>query len=83
MQACMYILFSQVLNKYYVGSTTDLDRRLEEKHKGKEKFTKTGIPWLFVYSENFDELKQARRREGYIKKIKSRIYIERLINSAG
>jgi len=79
----MYILFSQTLNKYYVGSTTDLSRRLTEHNRGKEKFTKTGIPWLLVYSEFFEDLKQARQREIYVKKMKSKIFIERLISSAG
>jgi putative endonuclease len=83
MQAFVYILFSETLNKYYVGSTTDLSRRFEEHNRGKEKFTKTGIPWLLVYSEIFEELKQARQRETYIKKMKSKIFIERLIRSAG
>jgi len=54
-----------------------------EHNRGKEKFTKTGIPWLLIYKEAFTELKQARQREIYIKKMKSRKYIETLISSAG
>ena len=72
MQAFVYILFSPKLDKYYVGSTTDLSRRLEEHNRGKERFTKTGIPW---------SLQPARKREVYIKKMKSRVFIEKLINS--
>ena len=83
MQAFVYILFSQSLNKYYVGSTPDLDRRVAEHNRGKEKFTKTGVPWLLVYKEIFEDLKQARKRELNIKKMKSRVYIENLIRSAG
>jgi putative endonuclease len=44
MVSYLYILFSEKLNKYYVGSTTDLERRLVEHNRGKEKFTKTGLP---------------------------------------
>ena len=83
MDACIYILYSKKLDKYYVGSTTDLDRRFAEHNRGKEKFTKTGIPWLLVYSEIFEELIQARQREIFIKKMKSKIFIEKLISSAG
>ena len=83
MQAFVYILFSKTLNKYYVGSTPDLDRRIAEHNRGKEKFTKTGVPWILVYKEVFEELKQARQRESFIKKMKSRTYIERLISSDG
>jgi len=56
-----------------------MERRLEEHNRGKEKFTKTGMPWNVVYKELFEELKQARQREQYIKKMKSRKYIENLI----
>ncbi len=78
-----YILYSQKLNKYYVGSTSDLERRFDEHNRGKEKFTRTGIPWILVYKEAFENLKEARRREIYIKKQKSRKYVESLIRSAG
>ncbi len=83
MQAFVYILFSQKLNKYYVGSTPDLDRRFTEHNRGKEKFTKTGVPWVLVYQEIFEELKDARKRESYIKRMKSRTFIEKLIDSTG
>ncbi|MEJ8844481.1 GIY-YIG nuclease family protein [Lacibacter sp. H375] len=78
-----YILFSVKLNKYYVGSTSDLERRLDDHNRGKEKFSSTGIPWELVYAEPFEELAMARRRELEIKKKMSRKYIESLINSAG
>ena len=81
MQAFVYILFSHSLNKYYVGSTPDIDRRLVEHNRGKEKFTKTGVPWVLVYQEIFRELEEARKRESYIKRMKSRTFIENLISS--
>ena len=80
MDAFVYILFSEKLNKYYVGSTPDLDRRITEHNRGKERFTKTGVPWVLVYKEIFEELKEARKRESYIKKMKSRTFIENLIS---
>ena len=77
-----YILFSEKLNKYYVGSTSDIHRRIEDHNRGKEKFTSTGMPWQIVYSETFGNLADARRREFQIKKQKTRSCIERLIASA-
>ena len=56
-----YILYSEKLNKYYIGSTTDLNRRLIEHNRGKEKFTKTGMPWKLVYHETFEELVEIGR----------------------
>ncbi|MBP6687235.1 MAG: GIY-YIG nuclease family protein [Lacibacter sp.] len=32
-----YILYSDKLNKYYVGSTSDLERRFNDHNRGKEK----------------------------------------------
>ena len=77
-----YILYSGKLDKYYIGSTPDLERRLQEHNRGKEKFTKTGVPWKLVYKEQFNDLKDARKREVYIKKMKSRKFIKDLIGSA-
>ncbi|WP_415155912.1 GIY-YIG nuclease family protein [Parafilimonas sp.] len=81
MPAYCYILFSAKLNKYYIGSTTDIERRLAEHNRGKEKFTRTGIPWILVYKEEFSEVKQARQRELFIKKMKSSLFIKKLISS--
>ena len=83
MTAYTYVTFSEKLNKYYIGSTTDIERRLLEHNRGKEKFTITGCPWILVYTEVFIELLDARRRELYIKKQKSRKYIETLVRSVG
>ena len=74
-----YILYSEKLNKYYVGSCNDPDRRLYERNIGHSKFTSLGIPWTIVYQEEFATLREARQRELAIKKMKSRKYIEGLI----
>ncbi|MFN3666208.1 MAG: GIY-YIG nuclease family protein, partial [Sediminibacterium sp.] len=74
-----YILYSNKLNKYYIGACTDLNRRLSEHNTGKSTFTAKGRPWLIVYVETFDSLQEAKARETYIKKQKSRIFIEKLI----
>lgn len=74
-----YILFSEKLNKYYIGACTDLDRRIYEHNIGHTKFTSIGIPWILKYQEEFEDLALAKKRELFIKKQKSRIFIERLI----
>jgi putative endonuclease len=63
-----YILFSSKLNKYYVGSTNDLNRRLAEHNRGKTSFAKLGMPWVLMYSEKFPTKLEAVRREMEIKK---------------
>jgi len=77
-----YILFSVKLNKYYIGACTDINRRLHEHNTGHSKFTSTGSPWVLKYSETFETLQEAKKRELYIKKMKSRKYIESLFRVA-
>jgi putative endonuclease len=76
---CFYILHSQKLGKYYLGACTEIKRRLYEHNIGHSKFTSTGIPWTLVYSEEFIDLKDAKAREMKVKKMKSKKYIEELI----
>ncbi len=73
-----YILYSEKLNKYYVGACIDMERRLYEHNIGHSKFTSTGIPWIVRYTETFGTLQEAKKRELAIKKMKSRKYIESL-----
>jgi putative endonuclease len=85
----MYILFSEKLNKYYIGACIDIERRLYEHNIGHSKFTALGVPWVLQYTEPvpwvlqytepFETLQEAKKREQYIKKMKSRKYIDSLI----
>jgi putative endonuclease len=79
----MYIIFSEKLNKYYVGACINLERRLHEHNIGHSKFTSTGIPWILKYSELYESLAVAKKKEMAIKKMKSRKFIENLINNSG
>jgi putative endonuclease len=79
--ASVYILFSEKLNKFYVGACIDLERRFYEHNIGHSKFTSTGVPWKLVYRETHVDLPEAKRRESQIKKMKSRKFIEELIRS--
>ena len=73
-----YILFSQSLNKYYVGSTIHLLERIEEHNRGKSSFTKSVIPWELMYAIECDEISQARELEIKIKKRGAVRYLESL-----
>ena len=77
----VYILFSEKLRKYYVGSTGNIELRLNQHNNGHGNFTRTGTPWKLVYAEEFESVQLARQRERQIKKMKSKVYIENLISS--
>ena len=50
--------------QYYVGSTTDLERRLLEHQSGLgAKFTSTHLPVKLVYKEEYASIEQAFARE--------------------
>jgi len=64
-----YILKSLKDNKYYYGSTDNLEQRLHEHNKGKVRSTKGRRPLILHYSEEFHTVKDARKREIYFKSI--------------
>jgi putative endonuclease len=77
----IYILYSKSSDKYYVGHTDDPYRRLEE-HNTSEKTTYTHKhrPWKMVsLFEVIGGRGDAMKIEKFIKKQKSREFIERLV----
>ncbi len=77
----LYILYSKSIDRYYVGYTNDLERRLTEHNRKKGKYTDAGIPWLLVYKEEYQVKKDAMEREKFIKNRKSKSFIIDLITS--
>jgi len=69
--AFVYIIYSTKINKYYVGACTKLERRLYEHNIGHSSFTSTGIPWELKYTEEFETLQEAKKRETEIKSKKT------------
>jgi putative endonuclease len=63
----VYILHSAKIDRFYVGYTNDIVRRLSEHNRSKGKFTDRGIPWRLVYSEIFESKDEATKREAFIK----------------
>jgi len=63
----VYILHSDITNKFYIGSTQDLSVRLSDHNNGRNRSTKAGRPWKIVYSETFETKVRAMQREFEIK----------------
>jgi putative endonuclease len=76
---CVYILRSQRLQKYYVGSTQDVNNRLREHNHRESRSTRKGAPWELIHTEEFPTRAEAMRQEN---KIKSR-GIARYLSSLG
>ena len=75
------ILYSNTINRYYVGYTNDIDRRISGHNRKKGKFTDKGIPWNLVYKEDFVNKTEAMDRERFIKSKKSSAFIKNLIST--
>jgi putative endonuclease len=75
----LYVLQSEASGRYYVGSTSDLDRRLEEHRRNHTPSTRGRGPWKLVHLEEFPVLLSARRRERQIKGWKSHLKIQQLV----
>jgi putative endonuclease len=76
----VYILFSKLKNKYYIGYTGDaLQARLTKHNSNHKGFTGGINDWVVVYFECFNDIIQAVKREKQIKNWKSRKMIEKLI----
>ncbi|WP_178989872.1 GIY-YIG nuclease family protein [Winogradskyella schleiferi] len=75
-----YILFSEQLNRYYVGSTIEVDGRLERHLSSKKGYTAKAKDWEIKYYETYNTRSEAVKSELQIKKWKSRNMIQKLIN---
>ena len=76
----LYVIYSEKLNKYYIGSTDDIEGRIRRHNQGNQAFTSTGKPWVLVYKEEFNTKTEAIKREFQLKRWKSRERIKSLIS---
>jgi len=75
----LYILYSKKLDKYYVGATQNIQKRLVRHLSNHRGFTARAKDWVVVYQETFQSKESAYAREKQIKSWKSRKMILRLI----
>ena len=77
-----YVLQSEKSKRYYIGSTDHIEARLIQHNKGYSRYTKGKGPFNLVYSEQYSTRSEAKKREYYLKSLKSRIAIAKLIKGA-
>ncbi len=79
----VYVLRSDRSNRSYIGSTSDLKRRVEEHNAGLATATKHWGPWELVYTEEHPNRGSAMRRERHLKTGRGRDELKRLLESMG
>ena len=79
----LYIIFSPSKKTFYVGETDDLEIRLEKhnSHAYSGSFTKIASDWEFALTKIFKEKKDAIFLEKFIKRMKSKKFIVRVIEN--
>ena len=78
-----YILHSKIIDKYYIGHTSNLQERLRKHNSNHNGFTGKANDWKIVYQECFSTKELAFKRELQVKKWKSKIRVKELILRAG
>ena len=81
MKCYVYILYSAEIDRYYIGSTDNMEVRLQKHIAGTTRFTSRTNDWKIVFIKECIDRANAIKEERRIKKMKSRKYIEKLINT--
>ena len=72
----IYILFSEISSRYYVGQTADIQERLKRHNTGRVNSTKHGMPWKIVLQIEVLNRAEAMLLENKIKKRGAKRYID-------
>ena len=78
----VYIIYSASADKYFVGQTNNLERRIEEHNLREGRYTSGKGPWKLVFKEEWDSRSETMRREKFLKSGKGREYWKEKIQSS-
>lgn len=67
----VYILRNLTTDRYYIGSTNNLERRIAEHNRGNNRSTRQKGVWQLIYFEEYSNRIDSQRRERQIKSYKS------------
>lgn len=77
-----YILFSHQADRYYIGETSNLSKRLEKHNQDNHKsYTKIANDWEYVLTFKTDNRADALFLESFTKRMKSRKFIQKIANN--
>jgi len=68
-------MYSEKLDRLYIGQTQDLDRRLREHHEGVSFYTKRTDDWCLIHTEEYDTRAEAIKREKQLKSSRGRAFL--------
>jgi putative endonuclease len=77
----LYVYVLQSSERFYVGSTNNLKRRLAEHNAGQNIATKAYKPWILIFYEGYLAHEDALRREKYLKTTQGKQALRRMLKS--
>ncbi len=75
----VYVLKSISADWFYVGMTTDFDRRLSDHNRGYNLSTKSKAPFLVIFTEVYNTSLEARKREKFLKMLPVKYLLESIL----
>ena len=75
----VYALYNSFFKKFYIGSTTNLKRRLKEHKKAKYPHRNRNFKLIFI--EIFPNKQDALKREKYLKTTKGRLTLRAMLKN--
>jgi putative endonuclease len=69
MSYIVYILYSSIIDRFYVGQTSNPEKRIIEHNSGESPYTSTGIPWTLLWSVQKPSLRTAEDLEFKLKNL--------------
>ncbi len=75
----VYILESQKDHSFYIGSTTNLEQRVDQHNQGNSKYTSNKTPWKLAYFEELPDKRSMLKREIFLKKQRNKNFYRTLI----
>jgi len=79
----VYVLQSLKDNNFYIGCTSNLEKRLSGHNRGKVKSTKSRRPFKLIFKEEYLEKYQAFYQERYYKTAKGKRELRIKIRNCG
>ena len=77
-----YVLQSKSDNKFYIGFTNDLERRVRQHQSGQNVSTKRRLPVELLYYEGHKSKQDAMRREAYFKTTKGKTTLKQMLRES-
>lgn len=79
MNGYVYILQSLLAGRYYIGSATNVEKRLRQHKEGRVYTTKRMLPVELVFVQRYKTVAEAKQIEFKLKKLKRKDYIRKIV----